>query len=274
MTISVRKNTRITFDQIRSLLAVAKHLSLRDASKELHLTQPAISKQLAVLQRELSTRLYKRSGKGVELSQAGRLALTKLEPIVKQLDDFETLFQSKQPMTPERQRLAVAATFSLVTDIMPALIARFEKTHPGIEWECQTGSSEQIQRMVGNGRVEIALTTYRNLTDELVAEPFRVQQLVFFVHPRHPLAARRRVALADVLSYPLVVRSVKGGPTMTHDILRDLSQAGLKYRVALRCSGPPGHYASGRDEYRCRAHAPGQSPISRQSPSIRRPQRR
>ena len=238
MTTSVRKNKRITVAQLRSLLAVAKHLSLRQASKELHLTQPAISKQLATLQRELNTRLYNRSGRGVELTEAGRLALSKLDPIVKQLDAFEALFRSNDPFPTKPRRLAVAATFSLVTEIMPALIARFEKANPGIEWQCETGSSEVVQRMVREGRVELALSTYRQLTDDLIAEPFRVQKLVFFVHPRHPLAARRRVTLLDVLAHPLVVRSVKDGPTMTHDILQELSQSGLKHKIALRCSGP------------------------------------
>jgi len=228
----------MTLDQLRSLLAVARHLSFREAAKDLHLTQPAISKQLSILQRELGTRFYKRSGKGVELTEAGKLAFSKLAPIAKQLDDFEALFRSHDPFPTKPQRLAVAATFSLVTEIMPALIARFEKANPGIEWQCETGSSEVVQRMVREGRVELALSTYRRLTDDLIAEPFRVQKLVFFVHPRHPLAARRRVTLLDVLAHPLVVRSVKGGPTMTHDILQELSQSGLKYKIALRCSGP------------------------------------
>jgi len=238
MTNSDRNNKRITIDQLRSFLAVGKHLSFRDAAEQLHLTQPAISKQLAALQRELGTRLYQRTGRGVELTETGRLAISKLDFIVKQLDDFEALFQSNDLTPLKPTRLAVAATFSLVTDIMPALIARFEKANPGIEWQCETGSSETVQRMVREGRVELALSTYRRLADDLVAEPFRVQKLVFFVHPRHPLAARRRVKLLDVLAQPLVVRSVKDGPTTTHDILRELSQSGLKHKIALRCSGP------------------------------------
>jgi DNA-binding transcriptional LysR family regulator len=228
----------VKLNQLHTFLAVAKYLSLHEASSELHLTQPAISKQLAVLQRDFGTRLYKRNGKGIELTEAGRLLLIKITPAVKQLEDVLETFRRKIPQEKEPVVVSVAGAFSLGAEFLPSMIARFEKTHAGVTVNCHTGSSQQIQQMIREGRANIGLSTYPPLTADIVSEPFRVQTLVFFVNSHHPLATRRHITLSDVLACPLVIRSMMGGPTWTHDILEQLSEQGFKYKVALECNGP------------------------------------
>jgi len=228
----------MTLDQLRSLLAVAKHLSFRGAASELHLTQSAVSKQLTSLQLKLGAKLYTRNGTGTELTEAGRAALTKIEPIVKQLDDFKESFRRKIPQEKKPVVVCVVGAFSLGADFLPSMIARFEKSHAGVTVNCHTGSSQQIQQMIREGRAEIGLSTYPPLTADIASEPFRIQTLVFFVSSRHPLATRRHITLSDVLACPLVIRSMMGGPTWTRDILKQLSERGFKYKVALECNGP------------------------------------
>jgi LysR family carnitine catabolism transcriptional activator len=121
---------------------------------------------------------------------------------------------------------------------LPSIIRRFEKSHAGVEVDCHTGSSQQVQQLIREGRAEIGLSTYRPLSADIACEPFRVQSLVFFVNPRHALATRRHVTLSDVLAYPLVTRGTMGGPTWIHDILKQISEAGYKYKLALQCEGP------------------------------------
>jgi LysR family carnitine catabolism transcriptional activator len=225
-------------EHLRSFYAVANHLGLREASSELHLTQSAVSKRLKSLQDALGVKLYTRNSTGIELTEAGRLALNKIAIILKQVDDLRETFRRKLP--PEQQPVVftVAGAFSLGAEFLPALIARFEKTHAGVTVNCHTGSSEQVQQMIREGRAEIGLSTYPPLTADTVSEPFRVQTLVFFVSARHPLASRRRLTLSDVLAYPLVTRGMMGGPTWIQDILRQLSEQGFKLKVALECNGP------------------------------------
>lgn len=228
----------VKFDQLRSFLAVTKFLSLRKAASELHLTQSAISKQLKSLQLQLGVHLYARKGKGIELTEAGRAALTRIGPILKQVDDLQESLRPKIPQEKQPVVFTVAGAFSLGAELLPSMIARFEKSHAGVEVNCHTGSSEQIQQMIREGRAEIGLSTYPPLTEDIASEPFRVQTLVFFVSSRHPLATRRHLTLSDVLAYPLVTRGMIGGPTWIRDILDQLSEKGFKYKVALECNGP------------------------------------
>jgi LysR family transcriptional regulator, carnitine catabolism transcriptional activator len=225
-------------EHLRSFLTVAKHHGLREASTELHLTQSAVSKRLQSLQEELGVKLYRRSAQGIELTEAGRMALTKIEPILKQINELQQSFQAPAQPKKEPVVFTVAGAFSLAAEFLPSMIARFEKTHAGVSVNCHTGSSEQIQQMLRDGTAELGLSTYPPMNADIGAEPFRVQTLAFFVSTGHPLASRRHLTLSDVLAYPLVIRSVMGGPTWTHEILRQLSERGFKYKVALECNGP------------------------------------
>ena len=225
------------FDYLRAFHAVAKHLGLREASIELHLTQSAISKRLKSLQDALGAKLYARTRQGIQLTDSGRAALTRVESILKQVDDLQEIFRRKVPKETQQVVFTVGGAFSLGAEFLPSLIARFEKSHSGVKVNCHTGSSHQIQQLIREGRAEIGLSTYPPLTADIAAEPFRVQTLVLFVSSRHPLATRRHLTLSDVLACPLVIRSVMGGPTWTHDILKQLSERGFKYRAPRKSVG-------------------------------------
>jgi len=217
-------------DHLRSFFTVAKHLGLREASSELHLTQSAVSKRLKSLQDALGAKLYTRNSTGIELTEAGHLALNKIAPILKQVEELEATFRRKIPQEQQPIVFSVAGAFSLGAELLPSMIARYEKSHAGVTVNCHTGSSQQVQQMLREGRTEIGLSTYPPITGDMASEPFRVQTLVFFVNPRHPLASRRHLTLADVLAYPLVTRGMMGGPTWIQDILRQLGEKGFKYK--------------------------------------------
>lgn len=228
----------MTLDQLRAFLAVAKHLGLRHACDELHLTPTAISKRLKALQDELGVKLCKPNGKGIELTDAGRGVLAKIAAIVKQADELKGTFRRTIPQAQQPFVVCVAGAFSLSSRLLPSIIAHFEKSHAGVQINCHSGSSQQIEQMIREGRAEIGLSTYPPLTANISSEPFRVQTLVFFVNSRHPLATRSHITLADVLACPLIVRGIMGGPTTTRDILNQFSERGFKYKVALECNGP------------------------------------
>jgi len=228
----------MTLDQLRSLAAIGKHLNFRRAAAELHLTQSAVSKQLISLQKELGAKLYTHHGAIIEITEAGHAALSKIEFINKQVEELREMFQGRTGRDKQAAILSVGAAFSIAGNVLPTIIARFEKTHPDFEVRCHTGSSQQIQQLIRDGLAELGLSTYFSLSEDIASEPFRVQMLAFFVSARHPLATKRHITLSDVLAYPLVVRGFMGGPTWSQDILRQFSERGFKYKIAVECNGP------------------------------------
>ena len=114
-------------------------MGLREACAELHLTQSAISKRLKSLQLDLGVELYKRNQQGIELTDAGRAALSKIELIVKQADDLKQSFRRTIPQKKPPVIVSVASAFSLTRQLLPRLFAGFEKSHAGVQVKCQTG---------------------------------------------------------------------------------------------------------------------------------------
>jgi DNA-binding transcriptional LysR family regulator len=228
----------MTIDQLRSFSVVAKLHSIRNACPVLHISQPAISKQLKTLERNLGVKLYVRRGAGVELTDDGRSVLSKIELILKQIEELEASFRGKNGHENKSINFPIAAVFSVAANVLPSVIARFEESHPGVKVVLHTGNSRQIQQMIQKGQVELGVSTYRSLSADVDCEPFRIQSLVFFVNRVHPLAERRGMTLPDLLAYPLVTRSSLSGPTWSHDILKQFCDQGLQYKLALQCNVP------------------------------------
>jgi DNA-binding transcriptional LysR family regulator len=227
----------MTLNQFTFFAAIAKHGSLTRASQELRISQPSVSQQLRVLERDSGVKLYQRNGKGIELTEAGRLFLSRIEPILEQVEQIKAIFPLREEGA-ETGRLKIGGTFGPSTLLLPALAARFKKNHPEIEIELRTTSVQQLEQLLLNGRVEIAVSTHRPHHAELAWEPFRRERMVLFVSRKHPLARKNKVTSSDVQTFPLVIRYLKGAPGTTVRLLNELSAHGLKFKIGMRCEAP------------------------------------
>src|SRR5713226_3301490 len=79
------RGTFMTFHQLKIFTATAKHLNMTKASRELHVSQSCISQQLKLLEEECRVKLYNKIGRGIELTEKGRLLLIDVEPILHQI---------------------------------------------------------------------------------------------------------------------------------------------------------------------------------------------
>jgi len=144
-------------EHLRTFPAVARHLRLQPACDDLHLTPTAISKRLKALQDELGVKLCKPTRRGIELTDAGHGALTKIAAIVEQADELKASFGAANPQGQPAEIINVGAAFSLGAVLLPALITRFEKSHAGVHLRCHFGSSQHIAQMIHQGQLEIGL---------------------------------------------------------------------------------------------------------------------
>jgi len=116
---------------LRYFIAVAEESSLGRAAHRLHVSQPALSQQISGLEDELGLKLFKRSSRGVELTEAGRAFLTGGRRVL--LAAQEAAERAKEAATGERGRLVIgslgASTISFLTDVL----ARFREHNPLVE---------------------------------------------------------------------------------------------------------------------------------------------
>jgi DNA-binding transcriptional LysR family regulator len=227
----------MTLNQFTFFAAIAKHGSLTRASQELRISQPSVSQQLRLLERDSGVKLYRRNGKGIELTEPGWLFLSRISPILEQVAQIKSIFPRREEGA-ETGRLTIGSTFGPSTLLLPALAARFKKTHTEIEIELRTRSAQRLEPLLLNGHVEIAVSTHRPHHPELAWEPFRRERMVLFVSPTHPLARKSKVTLVDVQAFPLVIRYVRGVQGATVRLLNEFAGQGLKFKIGMRCEAP------------------------------------
>jgi DNA-binding transcriptional LysR family regulator len=233
----VAKRVRMTLNQFSSFATVAKYLSVSKASAELRVSQPSISLQLKQLEDHHGRKLYRRTNKGVEITDAGQVFLRKISPILEQVAELERGFQLPATKT-LRAALSVGGTFSSSAVLLPKLMARFRRLHPELDLELQTGTTAKLERLVARGAMQIAVTDREPVAHWLESEPLRAEKVLAFVRPDHPLAQLESVSLSEFLSEPLIVRSGKGISGATQNALKKLKEQGWTVRIGMLCDGP------------------------------------
>jgi molybdate transport repressor ModE-like protein len=141
--------------RLRVLAAVARHGSVTAAAKSLNYAQPSVSHHLARLEAETGTRLVERSGRGVRLTDAGRLLAGRAEEILGRLDAAEQELAAHVGQREERIR--VASFPSALATMVPAAAARLRAEHPGVELLLAEAEPQGAARMLRTGRVDLAL---------------------------------------------------------------------------------------------------------------------
>ena len=141
--------------RLRVLAALARHGSVTAAAKSLNYAQPSVSHHLARLEAETGTRLVERSGRGVKLTDAGRLLAGRAEEILGRLDAAEQELAAHVGQREERIR--VAGFPSALATVVPAAAARLRAEYPGVELLLAEAEPQGALRMLRAGRVDVAI---------------------------------------------------------------------------------------------------------------------
>lgn len=216
----------MTLHQLKIFDSVAKRRSITKAAEELHMSQPAVSQQLKLLEREFGLRFHMRISQGVELTQRGRAFLDAVRPILVQVENVQRSFEG-EPKARKTGSLVVGGSRSLSVSFLPQILMAFKQTHPHVQCMLETADSHTMERRVLNSEVEIALITDPFYSPHVVLEPYKEQELVAFAPPRSPLI-RKEMTLKELSEIPLVVR--KRGKT-----LRELGRRGYMLNIAVEC---------------------------------------
>jgi DNA-binding transcriptional LysR family regulator len=141
--------------RLRVLVAVARHGSVTAAARALNYAQPSISHHIARLEAETGARLLERVGRGVRLTEAGRLLAERAEEIIGRLDAAESELAAHVGLREGRVRLA--AFPSALGTLVPAAAAWLESESPGIDLMLTEAEPPEALRMLRAGYVDVAL---------------------------------------------------------------------------------------------------------------------
>ncbi|MCS7082586.1 MAG: LysR substrate-binding domain-containing protein [Bacteroidetes bacterium] len=189
--------------QLRYLLAVAEEGSITRAAERVYVTQPALSQQLQLLERELGVALLDRSGRRVRLTPAGELLVRGARRALRELEEARSAIRELVGL--ERGELAVGAVQTVNAYLIPSALARFWTRHPKVRLRVRELSADEIERAVIDGQLDLGLSFVPPHLAGLEVEPLFVEELVLFVRPGHPLAGRAQVRLCELDGVPLAL---------------------------------------------------------------------
>jgi DNA-binding transcriptional LysR family regulator len=204
--------------------AVAHRRSFSQAARELALTQPSVSQQVAALERELGTRLLDRRPGGLKLTPAGAVLLEHADAVAERLDLAAA--QLAEIAGDERTTLRIGTFPTALASLVPAAVARLEGARVIVE----EGASDALPERVRSGELHLVVTFQDAARPrqepaglerrDLLRETFRVA-----LPPGHPLADRETVALADLADEDWTAPSTGG------IIARSCRAAGFEPRI-------------------------------------------
>ncbi|MFI6285932.1 LysR family transcriptional regulator [Streptomyces sp. NPDC051018] len=196
----------IELRHLRAFLAIAEESSVTRAAARLHLTQPALSRSLAALEKHLGVRLMDRSTHHLTLTDEGRIFREKAASAVAAFDDaVDTAGLRGRP-------LRLGHAWAALGPYTTPLLRRWEREHPDTPLELLR-IDDRTAGLV-RGRVDVAVL--RGSVDEpgLVTVPLFTEPRVAAVTSDGPLAALPRLTLADLASGPVLVNPVSGITTL------------------------------------------------------------
>jgi LysR family transcriptional regulator, benzoate and cis,cis-muconate-responsive activator of ben and cat genes len=206
---------------LRYFVAAAEAENISRAALRLHVSQPALSRQIQDLEEELGFSLFERSPKSVQLTQAGKAFLLEARAVLRRAD--EAVSAARAIATGGRTELPVGYAPSPTVRIMPGALRAFQAQFPKVRVRLHDLSTEEMLAGIREGKLQLALLVRPNraMLRGLTFEELARDAICLAVPPHHLLASAASVALTQAAKEPLVVFSRKDYPEY-HEYLEAL----------------------------------------------------
>jgi len=189
--------------QLRYFLAVADEGQFTRAAEHLSVAQPSVSAQIRRLEALLGTELFHRGPGPVTLTDAGITLLPIARRIVADLVSIDDEIAGLDELL--RGQVAVGATPSLSATLLPSVLGRFHRQHPGVVIRVSEQGSPQLLEALLAGTLDLALAIAPVASKGLTSVPLAEEELVVVTTPDHPVATGPSVSVAELAEHPLVM---------------------------------------------------------------------
>jgi DNA-binding transcriptional LysR family regulator len=193
--------------QLEIFTRIAEEKSFSRAAEKMLRTQPAISIALKRLEEELGETLFDRSNRSGTLTEAGVILLSYAQRMLNMREEALRAIGELRAM--HRGRLTIGANESTSLYLLPRLLLDYRKQHPQIKIEVYRNISERIPSEVLERNLDFGFLSFDPMHPALESLPVYRDELVFVTSPRHRLAGRKRVSVADLGEEQFIAHNVK-----------------------------------------------------------------
>lgn len=218
----------VTLRQLQVFEAVARLGSFSRAGEEIHVTQPAVSKQIRQLQEEVGMPLLEQVGRKVCLTDAGRELLAACSEWLDTWNRFEQSIADMKGLKQGRLRIAVVTTAKY---FMPRVLGPFCTEYPGIDVTLEVINRNRLLERLGHNEDDLYVMGVPPDGWEIESQPLMENNLVVIAPRGHRLAGRRRIPFAKLAAEAFIAREEGSGTRMT--VERVFAERGVHFRVRM-----------------------------------------
>src|ERR1051326_6548071 len=217
---------------LRYFVAVAEEENVSRAALKLHVSQPALSRQIRDLEDELGFLLLERTAKSVRLTEAGRAFVTEARAVLQRAED--AVKAARNIAHVGAGELHVGYAPSLTARILPQTLRAFQAESPNVRVRLHDFSTEEMIAGLREGKLQIALVVRlaAAMLSGLRFEELSSDSICLAVAPKHPLAGRRTVTLPEAATEPLITYSRKDYPEAHEHLAAMFATVNRKPRIA------------------------------------------
>lgn len=195
---------RMDFHRLRYFIAVAEAQNFHRAAERLHVVQPALTRQIKLLEKELGFALFERAGRGVRLSEAGRVYLTDVKRALLELS------RAREHARQVAEGYAGTLRISFVEiasahGVLPDTVHAFRQTYPDVRLVLQPLDSTAQMECLREGRIDAAFLYGGNAVAEgITRRPIHSEDVVLALPATHRLATASQLYLKDLCDEPFI----------------------------------------------------------------------
>lgn len=219
---------------LRAFIQTARCGSVSAAAEQLFLSQPSISQHIRALEDELDRALFERRGPRLRLTPAGRVLLDMARPLVERMDALPDEFRQRHSSL-DSGDIRLGAGELTMLHLMPTLMSRFRKQHPGIAVHLQDFIGREGLQRLRNDEMDFAIDTMLDVPEDISYRPIWKFSPALIMHPDHLLARRREISLADISPHGLILPPRDRRAHQLVDFV--FKQNALPFRVNLEVNG-------------------------------------
>ncbi|MEG1284437.1 MAG: LysR family transcriptional regulator [Romboutsia sp.] len=190
----------MNLDHLRWFYTTAKHASITKAAKELHLTQPGLSMQIQSLENEIGFSLLKRSYKGVELTDEGKVVFDYAKKMLSLENDLQSDLRN---LNKKNNPLLIGSCKSIGEYALPCSIYTFKEIHNNINISLDLDNSTNIINKLQKNEINIAIIQEYTPNDDIISTPILLDKLVLVGGYHQPISS---IDISDISSLQLILR--------------------------------------------------------------------
>ena len=221
----------LNYELYKVFYQVAVDLSFSKAAEKLFISQSAVSQNIKNLEKELETKLFIRSTKNVQLTEAGKILFEHIEPAFNLIENGEKSIKEINAL--KRGEIHIGANDTISKDYLLPYLKKFHQLYPEIQIQITNRTSSTCIELLKQNKVDLIISNLPNpkITDQMEFKEIFSFNDIFIASDEFKQLRRRKISLEDLKNYPLLMLEAK---TTTRKFLeKSLTEMGINIEAAV-----------------------------------------